>query len=94
MLAAVGTLLAGCASDHRLIRLKDGAKDIFEQPPCAVKATTRIGQRWVDTTTESGISALGWKRPSQKCADKKTEPKPLIPAPALDRSRWWRLFPL
>jgi len=50
---------------------------VIEQPPCAVQATTREGQRWVAGTIEAGIAALGWKRPTRACAE---DPKPATAA--------------
>jgi hypothetical protein len=60
-------LLTACAADNRLADLKAGAPKVLPAPPCAVQATTRVGQRWVNGVTEGGVRALGWARPKFAC---------------------------
>lgn len=88
-LLASGMILAGCASpDTRVASLSNGASKVFTAPPCAIKATTRIGQRWISVTTERGVSALGWKRP-QKACEPDAQPAPAAKPAPLKRRPWW-----
>jgi hypothetical protein len=59
-LAACGTTSPGSVS---------GLKETIKAPPCAVRSTTRVGQRWIDGTVERGVAVLDWKRPQTRCAD-------------------------
>lgn len=80
--------LAGCASNPKIASVKEGAAKVFDPPPCAVRATTRIGQRWISETIEGGIAALGWKRPEKVCPPDATAAKAAAPPPA--KKPLWR----
>jgi hypothetical protein len=71
-LAACGTVKPGSV---------EGLIAVIEPPPCAVEATTREGQHWIDSTVERGVAALGWKRPQDDCVD------PPTPAPRSTKPR-------
>lgn len=60
-----------------------GLKEALRAPPCQVKATTRVGQRWIAETVEAGVAALDWPRQTQRCVDPKA-PLPRISKAAID----------
>lgn len=63
--AAKATLLAlalaGCQSARPATRAGECA--VLRPAPYAVRADTRVGQRWVDSTIEAGVAVCGHPRP-------------------------------
>lgn len=53
--------LAGCQSNSPAT--VQGECAVILPAPYAVKADTRVGQRWIDTTIEAGIAVCGHSRP-------------------------------
>jgi hypothetical protein len=39
---------------------------VFERPEYAVLGQTRYDQNWIDSNTEAGVAACGWRRPKQR----------------------------
>jgi len=71
-----------------------GLDTVIKAPEVAVKGATDFDQRWIDETTEAGVSALGWKRPAPRPPewDKPLSRNvPADPAPAakpVKKKRW------
>ncbi|XWN29979.1 MAG: hypothetical protein ROR55_21155 [Devosia sp.] len=60
--ALVAVIVAGCSHSPRPATVA-GECRIFTPAPHAVRAQTRVGQRWVDTTIETGVRNCGHRRP-------------------------------
>lgn len=61
VLVSAAMMLAACQTNAP--RTAAAECRIFDGPPHAVRAVTRAGQLWVDTTTEVGVRVCGWTRP-------------------------------
>ena len=53
--------LAGCQSASP--PTVSGECAVIRPAPYAVKADTRVGQRWIDRTIEAGVAVCGHRRP-------------------------------
>jgi hypothetical protein len=49
-----------------MVSVADGEAHALKGPEVAIKGATDFDQRWIDETTEAGIAALGWQRPSAR----------------------------
>src|SRR5690349_20819745 len=64
--AALGTLMAGCASSNLPASVKGGECYIFQAPDYAIRGKRQVDQNWIDDNTEAGIAACNWHRPKKR----------------------------
>ena len=55
-------LLAGCQTSSAPATVEAECR-VFTDPGFAVRGATRVDQRWISGTQETGIRVCGWKRP-------------------------------
>lgn len=67
LLAAIGALLAGCATS-KLASLAEVGK-AFPRAEYQIKGRTAYDQAWIDKTTEAEVAAFGFQRPQQRPAE-------------------------
>jgi hypothetical protein len=62
---ALAGMLAACGTKPKgsVLGSEGGA---IKPPDYAIKGATDFDQRWIDETVETGVSALGWKRPAPR----------------------------
>ena len=83
-LAPIGVLaltVAACGT-LRPASVGGGECRVFERPEYAVLGQTRYDQNWIDSNTEAGVAACGWRRPKPRPqgVSKATDGKQLAPA--------------
>jgi hypothetical protein len=74
----------GCASNHDLATLSDGACKAFPRPVYQIKGKTSYDQKWADQVTEAGVAGCHWQRPDRRPAS--LDPMPVkapVAAPAV-----------
>lgn len=91
-MAALGTLLAGCASNQTFATLTQGACEAFPRPTYQVMGKTHYDQEWIDVTVEAGVAGCKWMRPEARPAAFDAAPeKAKEPAKPKKKTLWDRL---
>ena len=80
--AALGTLLAGCATDGQFATLSKGACEAFPRPQYQIKGKTSYDQKWSDEVTEAGVAGCKWQRPDRRPAELDAPKMPVKAPPA------------
>jgi hypothetical protein len=62
--AALGTLLAGCATSGPA-SVAGGECRLFRPPAHVVRGADQESQNWADDTVEAGVAGCHWHRPAK-----------------------------